>query len=119
MKPLLSKSRLDKMRRALYGRNVEAVFYSLTPAEGETEIGRITQGIFPIREKAKEDRSGTVRLLLSADSGIEREDLRIGAEVALTVGGQTTRYSILDLQSMQQLGSGYVLKLDPLQGATG
>jgi hypothetical protein len=119
MKPLLSKSRLDKMRRALYGRNVEAVFYGLTPAEGEQIIGRITGGFNFVREKAQEDSNdGKVKFWLSADANIDREDLHIGAAVALIIDGRESRYSIDELIPQQQIGAGYVLRLSPTTGAT-
>lgn len=119
MKPLLSKSRLTRINRALYGRNVEAVFYKLTPADGEVEIGRITSG-FTVNGRRKDGEYGeSVNMRMAADAGIDREDLRVNATVALTINGQTLKYRIGELLSMQQLGSGYVLRLDPMKGATG
>lgn len=118
MKPLLSKSRLDKMRRTLYGRNVEAVLYGLTPVEGEQVIGRITGGFNFVREKAQDNNDGKVKFWLSAEANIDREDLHVGAAMALIIDGRESRYSIDELISQQQIGAGYVLRLSPLQGAT-
>jgi hypothetical protein len=119
MTALLTKSRLDQMRRALYGRNVQAVFYGLTPADGEVEIGTITSGFNFVRERAKEENNGKVKFWLSADAAIDRTQLHVGATVALTIDGQTLRYEINELLPMQQVGAGYVLRLLPLTGATG
>jgi hypothetical protein len=118
MKPLLSSTRLDKMRRTLYGRNVTAVFYGLTPEDGEQEIGRITSGFNFVREKAKEESNGKVKFWLSADANIDREQLHVGAAMALIIDGRETRYSLDELLPQQQIGAGYVLRLSPLQGAT-
>jgi hypothetical protein len=107
------------MRRTLYGRNVEAVFYGLTPEEGEQVIGRITSGFNFVRERAKEENNGKLKFWLSADAGIDREQLHIGGAVELIVDGQSSHYSIDDLLSQQQLGAGYVLRLVPTAGATG
>ena len=117
MKPLLSKSILNCMTRTLY-RRAEAVFYSVTPAEGEVEIGRITEGFTIVRERAGQQKGANVNMLLSADAGIDRSQLQAGAVVELIVGGRSTRYSIDELLPMQQLGTGYAIKLIPLQGAT-
>jgi hypothetical protein len=120
MKSLLSKSRLDKMRRVLYGRSVEAVFYGVTPEAGESEIGRITSGFHFLRERAKEgDDNGRVKFWLSTDAAIDREDLRVGAAMALIIDGRESRYSIHELLPQQQIGAGYVLRLTPKTGATG
>lgn len=119
MKPLLSKSRLDTMRRTLYGRNVEAVFYSLTPEAGEQPLARITSGFNFVRERAKEgDDNGRLKFWLSADAAIDRDQLHIGAAVALIIDGRESRYSIYELLPQQQIGAGYVLRLTPKTGAT-
>jgi hypothetical protein len=118
MKPLLKISVLDRMRRSLYGRNVEAVFYGVTPADGEVEIARITRGFNFSRERAKEENNGKVKLWLSADAGIDREQLHIGGAVELIIDGRSSHYSIHELLSQQQIGAGYVLRLAPTTGAT-
>ena len=118
MKSLLKNSVLDRMRRALYGRNVEAVFYGVTPEAGEQVIGKITRGFNFSRERAKEENNGKVKFWLSADAGIDRDQLRIGGAVELIVDGQSSHYSIHELLSQQQIGAGYVLRLAPTTGAT-
>lgn len=117
---LLTKSRLDTMRRALYGSNVKAVFYRATPAAGETEIASITSGFHMVREKkAGRDIDGSgVKMWLAAGM-VERSSLKIGAVCALTINGVTTRYSVGDLLPGQQIGSAFVLRLKPLTGAAG
>lgn len=118
---LLSNIRLDVMRQALYGRSVEAVFKKVTPTAGETEIGRITSGFHFQREQAagREIDGSGVKFWLAKDAAIESSSLHIGAVVDISVNGRTTRHSIASLLPMQQMGSGYVLRLRPLQGATG
>lgn len=121
MRPLLSENRLNKITRSLYGRNVQAVFYKVTPAAGETAIATITSGFTFVRERGAGqgvDGSG-VKMWLSKDAAINVSQLRIGVAVALAIDGVTKRYSIAELLPMQQLGAGYVLRLKPLQGATG
>src|SRR5262245_16982069 len=112
MKPLLSKTRLDKIARTLYGRNILAVFYTITPADGEVEIWRLTRGFNIIRERTRGtdvDVMGVgVRLWLAADADIDRSKLNVGVAVALTINGQTLRYTIDSLLPMEQLGAGYI-----------
>lgn len=50
MKALLSKTRLNRINRALYGR-ATAVFYKVTPAAGETIIATLTGGFTYVRER--------------------------------------------------------------------
>ena len=120
MDSLLDNSILNEINDTLYPRGVRAVFYKVTPAAGEVEIGSITSGFTVNREQRAAGRDGTgVKMLLSKDASIDAGELKIGAEVALTIEGQTLRYSIDELLPMQQLGAGYVLRLLPLQGATG
>src|SRR5262245_21911067 len=116
-RPLLNNRILNRMTRALYGR-AEAVFYSVTPADGEVEIGRITSGFTFDRERLTETRGAGLKLWLADDAAIDRSQLHVGAVVELIVGDRSTRYSIDLLLSQQQLGAGYVLRLSPLQGAT-
>lgn len=115
MTPLLDRATLNEINRELYPRGATAVFYKVTPEAGEIEIGSITQGFTVIRQSG----SNKIKMLMANDAGIDREDLRVGAEVELTLNGRTARYSILELEPMQQLGAGYAMRLDPLQGATG
>lgn len=96
------------------------MFYKVTPAVGPVEIGRITSGFLVNREQRGPGKDGTgVAMRLAVDAGIDREDLKPGAEVEVTTHARTTRYSIVELLPMQQLGTGYILRLRPLQGATG
>jgi len=119
MKTLLAKSRLNKINRTLYGRNVQAVFYKVTPSDGEVEIGSITGGFSVIREQRGPGQDGTgVKMVLATDTEIDRDQLHVGGAVALTINGQTLRYSIDELLPQQQIGAGYVLRLIPLTGAT-
>jgi hypothetical protein len=118
MKPLLNNRILDKMRRTLYGRNVEAVFYGVTPEDGEVEIGRITNGFNFVREPAKEDNNGKVKFWLVGDASITRSQLNLGGVVVITANGITQRYKITELLQQQQIGGGYVLRLSPQKGAT-
>lgn len=120
MNVLLSKTRLNTIRQNLYGSAVEAVFYKITPAAGPVEIGRITSGFLPVRERrAGQEIDGSgVRFWLSADAGIDRALLQIGARVDVIIGDRTMIYKISELLPMQQLGSGYTLRLSPQKGAT-
>jgi len=119
-KPLLSKSRLDTIRRRLYGPNVQVTLYRVTPAQGETEIATITSGFLFVRERrAGQEIDGSgVKFWLAAEV-IDRETLSIGSSLALTINGVATRYRISDLLPQQQVGAGYVLRLSPQRGATG
>lgn len=117
MKPLLSNRTLDRMRRTLYGRNVEAVFYGVTPEEGEVEIGRITSGFNFVRESATRDSNGRVKMWLS-EAAVDRSLLHVGAAVKLIIDGRESKYSIDELIPQQQIGAGYVLRLAPKTGAT-
>lgn len=121
MNALLTKSRLDALRRALYGPNVQATFYKVTPALGETQIATITSAFhFQREQRAGQEIDGSgVKMWLSSSALITRAQLKIGATVTLTVEGITTRYVIGDLLPMQQIGAGYVLRLKPQNGATG
>lgn len=106
------------MRRTLYGRRVEAVFYSLTPEDGETENARITSGFHFVREKAREGDSGKVKLWLSSSANVSREQLHVGQALALVIDGRESHYAIEELLPQQQIGAGYVLRLTPTTGAT-
>lgn len=119
MSSLLSKTQLDSMRRTLYGSGVKVVFYKVTPETGGSVIATLTSGFHMVREQRTGGRDGQGVRMWLASGLIEPTLLRIGAEIGLTVGGLTTRYSIVELLPMQQLGAGYVLRLTPLQGATG
>jgi hypothetical protein len=107
------------MRRTLYGQGAQAVFYKVTPTAGETVIATLTSGFFFVREKrAGQEIDGSgVKMWLDAGA-TDRPLLHYGGVVALTAGGITTRYSIVELLPQQQLGAGYVLRLTPLTGAT-
>lgn len=106
------------MRRALYGRSVECVFYGITPEAGETEIARITTGFHFQRDRElSEGGNGPVKMWLSA-SVIDRSLLHTGAAMALVIDGRESKYSISELVAQQQIGAGYVLKLTPKTGAT-
>lgn len=99
------------------------MFSTITPTAGEVEIGRIRSGFSFVRERTRGADINVmgvgVQLWLSADAAIDPSKLKIGGVVALTVNGQTLRYSIDQLLPQQQLGAGYILRLTPLQGATG
>lgn len=116
---LLSKTRLNTLTRRTYGRNITVAFYKVTPTAGETEIATLTSGFFFVREqRAGQEIDGSgVKFWLSADAAPSQ--LSIGGVVAITVKNRTTRYKISDLLPMQQLGSGYVLRLSPQKGPTG
>lgn len=120
MKPLLSKRRLDKLRRVIYGA-ASVTFYKVTPALGEVEIATLTSGFTFVRERrAGQEIDGSgVKMWLSADAAITRSQLNIGGVVEITVNGVTTRYAISELLPQQQIGAGYVLRLIPQKGATG
>ena len=118
MKPLLSTIRLDRMRRTLYGRRVEAVFYSVTPEDGEQESARITSGFHFVREKASSGDNGKVKLWLSSSANERREHQHVGQAMALVIDGRESRYAIEELLPQQQIGAGYVLRLTPRTGAT-
>jgi hypothetical protein len=111
---------LNRITRTLYGRGAQVVFYKATPAAGETAIATITSGFHFQRERrAGQEIDGSgVRMWLSKDAAITRSQLNPGGVVALTVDGITTRYKIGELLPMQQLGSGYTIRLEPLTGAT-
>jgi hypothetical protein len=117
VKPLLSKSTLDKMRRALYGRNVEAVFYGITPEAGETESARISSGFTFVRERSNDGENGKVKFWL-VEGAVDRDLLKTGAAMALVIDGRESKYAIDELLPQQQIGAGYVLRLKPTTGAT-
>jgi len=120
MNALLSKRRLDEIRRRLYGANCRAVFYKITPQAGETPMATITDGFLFVRERrAGQEIDGSgVKFWLASDM-VDESLLRVGAAVALTVNNQTLRYKINELLPQQQVGAGYVMRLAPLVGATG
>jgi len=120
MNALLSKKRLNSLRRIVYGSNVEAVFYKVTPGAGPIEIGRITSGFYQQRERrAGQEIDGSgVRFWLAADAGIDKSLLHNGARVDLIIDGRTMIYTIVELLPMQQLGAGYTMRLSPQKGAT-
>lgn len=117
---LLSKTQLNTIRQHLYGPSVEAVFYKIVPATGPVEIGRITSGFTFVRERrAGQEIDGSgVKLWMSADAGIDRSLLQLGARVDLVIKDRTMIYKISDLLPQQQIGAGYVLRLSPQKGAT-
>lgn len=117
---LLTKNRLNKMTRTLYGIATVA-FYSISPSAGETLITTLTEGFVFVRERRggqKSDGSG-VKLWLAGDASITRAQLKIGGVVVITANGVTTRYVITELLQQQQIGAGYVLRLKPQTGAAG
>lgn len=119
MRPLLTKSILNQITRQLYGQ-ITLVFYRVTPAEGEQELARTSQGVTFVREEPGGGRDGSgVKVWLSTDAGISRTLLKKGAVVGLTINGNTTRYVIDQFLPQQQLGAGYVLRLLPQTGAAG
>jgi hypothetical protein len=117
---LLSKKRLNTLRQTIYGSNIQAVFYKVTPAAGPVEIGRIISGFYMQRERrAGQEIDGSgVRFWMSADAAIDRSLLQNGARVDLIIDGRTMIYTIVELLPMQQLGSGYTMRLSPQKGAT-
>jgi hypothetical protein len=119
MKPLLSKNRLNRISRALYG-GAQVVFYSVTPAAGETLITTLTEGFAFARARrgSQGSDSSSVNLWLAGDAAITRAQLKVGGVVVITANGVTTKYKIAELLQQQQLGAGYVLRLKPLIGAT-
>lgn len=120
MNALLSKKRLNTLRQIIYGSNIQAVFYKVTPGAGPVEIGRITSGFYSQRERrAGQEIDGSgVKFWMSADAGIDRSVLHVGARVDLIIDGRTMIYTISELLAMQQLGAGYVMRLTPSKGAT-
>lgn len=120
MNLLLTKARLNTLRQRIYGSNVQAAFFKVTPTLGETAIGTITDGFYFQRERrAGQEIDGSgVTFWLSSSAAINRSQLTLGGVVALTVDGITFRYKIATLLPMQQIGSGYTMRLSPLRGAT-
>lgn|SRR5262245_49143808 len=119
---LLTKRRLNKINRTLYG-GATVVFYSVTPTAGETALATLTDSFAFVREQRAVRSAGAigpgVTLWLSADAGITRSQLNVGGAVAITVNGVTTRYAISELLPEQQIGAGYVMRLIPQKGAAG
>lgn len=120
MNALLSKPILDTMRRTLYGSGAKLVFKKVTPTAGEAEIATITSGFhFQREQRAGQEIDGSGVNVWLAAGVVDKSKLHIGVRVDVTTNNVTTRYSISKLEPMQQLGAGFVLRLRPLQGATG
>lgn len=118
MPKLLSKSVLNKINRTLYGSSAKVEFFKVTPIDGEVELGTITSGFTLVREQPGAGRDGSgVKLLLSEDA-IARETLNLSSMVAVTIDGNTTKYTKAQLLPQQQIGAGYVMRLLPQRGAT-
>lgn len=119
MNALLSKSRLNRIRRQLYGRGAKMTFFKVTPSVGETEIGSVTTGFTFVRERrAGQEIDGSGVKVWLAEGAISRSLLHVGAVAVVTVNNRTFRYKISELLPQQQIGAGYVMRLSPLQGAT-
>lgn len=116
---LFTKADLDALRRDLYGADAEIAFYRVTPGEGETSIGRLSDGWHAHRMPRALRLSsgfpvGSVILNLAADLSVNVEDLRENAVVEIVAAGPTRRYKVIELTETQQLGGGWVIVMDPL-----
>jgi len=117
---LITKGILDTITGALYP-SASVDFSSVTPASGETAIATLTAGFTFVREPkpGRNFEESEVKLYLAADASITASQLKSASVVALTIDGVTLKYRVSSLLSLQQLGAGFVLRLSPLQGATG
>lgn len=110
MTALLSPNILNTIRTRVYGSNTVLTFYTVTPATGETSLGDITSGWYAQRQS----ESSAVKIWIAKQDNIDIDNIRAGAVIGLTIGGQTRRYKITELAEMQQIGAGWVLRCDPL-----
>lgn len=118
---LLDARTLNIMRTALYGAGASLTFYTMTPAAGETEVFTTTRGWYAQRAKEKEsDASGAVKIWMASDvtEWPLDEHLHSGGKITITAGGRVQAYRITEVKSMQQLGSGWVLRCDPAENST-
>lgn len=107
---LLSPNILNSIRTKVYGSGASLTFYTVTPAAGETSLGDITSGWYAQRQSD----SASVKVWIAKQDNIDIDNIRAGAVIGLTIGGQTRRYKITELAEMQQIGTGWVLRCEPV-----
>lgn len=121
MNLLFSQFDLDTMRRDLYGPGAEIAFYRITPDAGEVEFARLTSGWHATRmQRAMRIKSGfppgAVSLHLAPTVNLAIDDLRENAVMDLIMGGLTRRYKVVELTETQQIGGGWAVVIEPIEG---
>jgi hypothetical protein len=117
MAELLTKAILNTITNTLYP-GVTAAFHSLSPTAGETLIVTLTEGFTFARER-EVSRESAVKMWIAADANITPAQIKIAGVVVITANGQTTRYALIKLLTLQQVGAGYMLRLTPQKGVGG
>lgn len=120
MNNLLSAKALNTLRRSLYGGSASLTFYKMTPADGEVEIHTTTSGWHIQRDNSDIDRTGLVNIWMSSESVPWKLDskLHTGSKIKVTTNNRSQSYRISSIRPMQQLGSGWYLKCDPIENST-
>lgn len=121
MNTLLTPTILNVMRNSLYGAGASLTFYRVTPTAGAAQIFSTTSGWYAQRDSARlSDVSGSMTIWMSKDgTNFPIDDqLHVGAKVIIDANGRTQAYRVNEIKSMQQLGTGWVLRCEPTQNST-
>ncbi len=116
MEKLLSFDVLNEIKRTLLGADATLRLYAVTPTEGEKLIATLRAGWGCWREARGRGESNVTfaKLAISSNASLTNEQLQTSAVATITANRQTIRYSISEVLPMQQLGVGWILRLEPL-----
>ena len=120
---LLDAANLNTLREALYGRQARLSFYKMSPSLGETLIMTISTGWHAAREKRDRLDGRNNRVLIwvarEAITGDLKSQLDIGSKVDISFDAGIQTYRIIEIRTMSQLHSGWVINCEPVESATG
>ena len=104
------------MRTALYGNTASLSFYTVTPSTGEALLFTTKNGWHAAREV--DTPRLTIWLSMDATDDQLRTQLHVGGKVQIKAINRRQSYRIVEIRTMQQLNSGWVLKCDPIDAST-
>ncbi len=118
---LLTPKILNVMRNSLYEASASLTFYKVTPAAGEAQLFTTTSGWYAQRDSARlSDVSGSLTIWIAKDGASfpVGDQLHVGAKVVIDANGRTQAYRVNEIKTMQQLGTGWVLRCEPTENST-
>lgn len=118
---LLTPKILNVMRNSLYEAGASLTFYKVTPAAGEAQLFQTASGWYAQRDSARlSDVSGSMTIWIAKDgtSFPVGDQLHVGAKVVIDANGRQQAYRVGEIKTMQQLGTGWVLRCEPTENST-
>jgi hypothetical protein len=117
MTPIIDIADLNTLQIDQLGRGAFLKFFSIKPTTGETELFTLRGGWCVWRKDRKENEPvNSLTVLISKKAAVDIEKLRENAVLELNrfEGAQRVRYSVVAVTETQDLSSGWVLHLEPL-----